>query len=795
MNKVMNRFRTSLNLKLTFITIVCLLSAMVVIALFNQNNVHELTDKSLKTMEKEFRVLVEEYYDNYIAEISGNIEKDMLNITKENQMAASMVQTTFDYQEQFQAIGEALHKQPYFEDIMTYSGSWYQNQSEEPTVVFVPGTQVDKNGQLSEGSKAIIRQTAILDFVMPSFIEHGVDKLQLYYQGSDVQGVTRLAPWVNMGKTIFDVYPELNTLPIWETFNPGLIDDYKQEVKDLMAKNESPYSLSKASAPVQDALTGEIVISFGTPVFSQNYTEFEGGVSYDVPITSIIDRIEEIKLSDNGFAFLSQSNGNIFAVKDTGATLLGLQSGTSKEGEASVGFNRLKRFINESTFDSVKKIPINQEGTIFTEIDISGKDYLIITRPFRAYQTWNTELSFYDEHWTLGFAVPMDEVFKVFKNVDAQVDANLQSSILNTFTISVVIALVVILIITIVNSKLTRQLNSLALSTTTILDRENESLVAVNSIDEIGVLANAFNLMKADVRQSFSQLVEAQQEIEDLHKQEKNKLETLVNQKTKALEKLMLELNEREKLASLGSLVSGVSHEINTPLGISITATSYLCEVNESFYKKLQNNEVTRKDFEEYVNNINQSTSILNHNLGRAAKLVNSFKEIAVHQSIEEQIPFNMSEYLDMIVTSLHHETKKQNHHVTVNCNPDLIVNSYAGAFSQIITNLMMNAIVHAYDDTINQSLNIMIDFHLQGNDALLIFSDDGKGIPEEHLGHIFEPFYTTKRGLGGSGLGLNIVYNLVTGLLNGRISCESKMGEGTKFIIEFPHSKGDYPL
>lgn len=790
MDKFMNRFRMSLNWKLTSISIVCLLGAMIVITVFNQNNVHQLTEKSLTTMEKEFRVLVEEYYDNYIGEISGNIEKEMTNITKENQLAASMVQKTFDYQDQFIMLGEAVLKQPYFKDTMTYSGSWYQNQKDEPTVIFVPGSQVGKDGQLSEGSKKLMQQTAILDFVMPSFVEHGVEKLQLYFQGNDIVGVTRLAPWVNMGETIFDVYPELNTLPMWETFNPGLIDDYQQAVKELVARNESPYNISKASAPVQDALTGEIVISFGTPIFSDNYTKFEGGVSYDVPITAIINRIEQIKLSDNGFAFLSQSNGNVFAVKDSGASLLGLQSGTSKDGVATVGFNRLKRFIADSSFEGVKKIPINKEGTIFTEIEIDGKAYLIITKPFRAYQTWNTEQKFYDEHWTLGFAVPVDEVFKVFKNVDSQVDANLQSTVVNTLSLSAIMALVVVIIIAFMNSRLTRKLNTLAISTTTILNREDDSLVEVNSIDEIGVLANAFNIMKKDVRQSFSQLVEAQQEIENLHAQEKSKLETLVNEKTKSLEKLMLELNEREKLASLGSLVSGVSHEINTPLGIAITATSFLSEVNETFYKKLQNNDISRTDFEDYVKSINQSSSILEHNLGRAAKLVNSFKEIAVHQSIEEQMPFNMSEYLDMVVTSLHHETKKQHHKVVVNCEPGLIINSYAGAFSQIITNLMMNAIVHGHDESQNNHLNILIDFKVNGDLAILTFGDDGKGISEEHISHIFEPFYTTKRGLGGSGLGLNIVYNLVTGLLHGNIHCESKLGEGSRFIIEFPVAK-----
>lgn len=787
MNRLLSRFKSSLNWKLTAISISCLLIGMIVITIFNQNSVHKLTDNSLLSMESGYRVLVEEYYDNYISEISGNIAKDLTAIQRENQMAASLVQRTFDYQEQFLALGKLAQTLPFFKDQMTYSGAWYQNQKDEPSVVFVPGLQVDKNGQLIEGAKELMQQTVILDFVMPSFMDYGVNKLQLYYQGNDIKGVTRLAPWSNMGETIFNVYPELNTLPIWETFNPGLIAQYNEKAKSLRAEKRSPYELSKASAPVQDSLTGEIVISFGTPVWNKDYTSFEGGVSYDVPITTIIERIEKIKLSENGFAFLSQSNGNVFAVKDSGAEVLGLESVSSKTEDAAVGFNRLKRFIKDSQFEGVKNLPLDKKETTFSDIQIEGKDYLFITKPFKAFQTWNPEQGFYDEYWTLGFAVPMAEVFKVFKSVDTEIEANLQNTVLTTLSISLMIALIGILIITVTNSRLTRKLNLLAESTTTILNKEDESLISVTSTDEIGVLSKAFNTMKTEVRQTFKQLVDAQTEIETLHAEEKNRLEYLVNQKTKSLEKLMYELNEREKLASLGSLVTGVSHEINTPLGVAISATSYLNEVNATFKKKIAANEATKADLENYIQNIQQSTSILDHNLERAAKLVNSFKEVAVHQSVEEKSTFNMAAYLDMVVTSLHHEIKRHHHSVRVSCPPNIVIDSYAGAFSQIITNLMMNAILHAHDDSLNRPLSITIDFAVSGNVATLTFADDGMGIAAEHLPRVFEPFYTTKRGSGGSGLGLSVVYNIVNALLHGRIRCESKPGEGSAFIIEFP--------
>jgi signal transduction histidine kinase len=169
-------------------------------------------------------------------------------------------------------------------------------------------------------------------------------------------------------------------------------------------------------------------------------------------------------------------------------------------------------------------------------------------------------------------------------------------------------------------------------------------------------------------------------------------------------------------------------------------------------------------------------------NLERAVELIQSFKQVAVDQSSESRRTFNLKSYLEEILLQLSPKLKATSHTFEIHGDPGLYLNSYPGAFSQIITNLVMNTLLHAYAP--NQSGQIMLTFQQYEHQIVFEYEDDGQGIPPENLGKVFEPFFTTKRGQGGSGLGLHIVYNLVTQKLGGSIQCQSHPGKGTKFII-----------
>jgi len=246
------------------------------------------------------------------------------------------------------------------------------------------------------------------------------------------------------------------------------------------------------------------------------------------------------------------------------------------------------------------------------------------------------------------------------------------------------------------------------------------------------------------------------------------------------------QLVEAEKMAALGSLVAGVAHEINTPVGTSLTAATLLEERTRKFKEVVLSGQIKKADLTKYLELADETTGLMLTNIHRAAELIQSFKQVAVDQTSSECRPFNLGGYLDEVLTSLRPRLRKSSVEVTVTCDPEIEMFSFAGAFSQVITNLVMNALTHAFDE--GQEGHITLAVSAAARDRVsLAFHDNGKGIPADNLGRIFEPFFTTKRGTGGTGLGLHIVYNIVSQQLGGTIAVASELGQGTTFVIELP--------
>ncbi|HEH9400780.1 TPA: PAS domain S-box protein [Aeromonas sobria] len=245
-------------------------------------------------------------------------------------------------------------------------------------------------------------------------------------------------------------------------------------------------------------------------------------------------------------------------------------------------------------------------------------------------------------------------------------------------------------------------------------------------------------------------------------------------------------LVESEKMASLGSLVAGVAHEINTPIGISVTASSYLQERVADFKSHIDSKQLSRSYLTEFTVNLDESMQLLQSNLRRASELIASFKQVAVDQSSEARYNFSLADNLHQVVVSLGHKLKKSQCEVDIQCDPKLSTFSFPGSFTQIYSNLILNSINHGFDNW-DKPKKITIKVEQQGEDLLIDYSDNGRGIPPEILPRIFDPFVTSKRGQGGSGLGTHIIYNLVVQLLRGRINCISAPGNGAQFHIRLP--------
>lgn len=240
-----------------------------------------------------------------------------------------------------------------------------------------------------------------------------------------------------------------------------------------------------------------------------------------------------------------------------------------------------------------------------------------------------------------------------------------------------------------------------------------------------------------------------------------------------------------EKMAALGSLVAGIAHEINTPVGISVTASTSLVREVGILRRQIGDGALKKSDLVRFVDHADEATGILLSNLNRAAELIRSFKQVAVDQSSDAIRDFQLHEYCDEILTSLQPQLKRTRITVLNRC-AKLSMRTHAGAIYQIVSNLVQNSLLHAFND--GEAGEISLDAHESAAGQVeLRYTDNGRGIAAENLGRIFEPFFTTRRGQGGSGLGLNIVYNLVSQQLNGQIRCESTIGQGTQFIVSFP--------
>lgn len=251
------------------------------------------------------------------------------------------------------------------------------------------------------------------------------------------------------------------------------------------------------------------------------------------------------------------------------------------------------------------------------------------------------------------------------------------------------------------------------------------------------------------------------------------------------LETARSSLIQSEKMAALGNLVAGIAHEINTPVGIGVTAVTHLREEAERFEETYKQGLMKKRDLENFLNISRTSTEIVESNLVRASQLVRSFKEIAVDQSNDDVREIALLDYVNQIITSLRPKLKNRPILIDMDISSDLRARLNSGAFSQIITNLIMNSLVHAYNE--GDKGHIKIEINADKQDMIFSYEDDGKGMDATTVSKVFDPFYTTKRGQGGSGLGMHIVYNIVTQKMGGRIQCVSTPGQGVLFTVRIP--------
>jgi signal transduction histidine kinase len=291
--------------------------------------------------------------------------------------------------------------------------------------------------------------------------------------------------------------------------------------------------------------------------------------------------------------------------------------------------------------------------------------------------------------------------------------------------------------------------------------------------DEIGDMARAIEV--------FRENAIARRGAEEAVRASKERAETALAD----LRDTQTSLIEAEKLAALGSLVAGVAHEVNNPVGISLTVASSLARRCQEFAAEIETGPMRRSRLTAFVEGNMDAANQLVANLHRAGELIQSFKQVAVDRSHAERREFDLKQSTEQIIASLKPGLKRIQLRLVLDVPDGIVMNSYPGPFGQVLTNLFLNAVNHAFP---GEGGTVSIVARTSGADQVhMIFRDDGVGMPDEVQRQAFDPFFTTRRGEGGTGLGLHIVYNLVTRKLGGRIVLSSRPGEGTTFRISLP--------
>jgi PAS domain S-box-containing protein len=280
---------------------------------------------------------------------------------------------------------------------------------------------------------------------------------------------------------------------------------------------------------------------------------------------------------------------------------------------------------------------------------------------------------------------------------------------------------------------------------------------------------------------SFRDITE-REENKRLTEEAKNLAESALNKLEKAQDSLV----ESKKMAALGELVAGIAHEINTPIGNALSSSTFINDETLKVANLYNDEDLSGEELEEYLSYASNATKLIENNLARAADLINSFKSMAVDQAGGEKRRFELDGYIHEVLLNIHPVIKKSNISVTHNCDKDIIMNTYPGALSQCLSNLVINGIIHGFSP--EEKGNVLVSAkYIDTKNVLISVSDNGKGIPESLHKKVYDPFYTTKRSAGGSGLGLQIVHNLVCHNLGGSIKIRSTEGKGTIFILELP--------
>ncbi|MBZ9687703.1 EAL domain-containing protein [Clostridium estertheticum] len=511
--KVINKTKEGLlckfHLKIYFISISSVCIALLLTVYVSYAGINELYNNSSQEISNGLVTLNEEYLNNYISITSQLISTKMNRFFDEQAITADIYQKILDNEEQFKPLLSTANALPFFKDNISFNGRWYQNTPNKPTVLYIERYLLDKNMKIKPEVQKEVNRSTILDLILPSIYKYGEKKVAVYYQGPKGQEFIRSAPWNDIGNGFDKIYPAIVDTPILQAFNPGLVEDFEKLMKNNEKYKKNPETLAIIKPPYIDGSTGKVIMTLSLPLWNKQRDTFKGTIALDIELDEIINYTRNLKLASSGFAYLSHSNGNIFAVNESGEKILGLKTmiDSTLKPTSSAEYDAMQRFFKDSKYESVKKIKLPTTMEIEqTEITINGENYIHFQQNLSSFNTWSKEKSFSKDTWTLGFLVPKQELYGTYNNVREQISGTKRQILVNQTYISVGIILFLGIIIYLLFSKITNNLKKLEYAALEIKNGNYEVNLDVKSNDEFGRLAETIEKMLYEIKTTFQRL-------------------------------------------------------------------------------------------------------------------------------------------------------------------------------------------------------------------------------------------------------------------------------------------------
>ena len=570
------------------------LSLSLVMALYGTNKLgHESSDE----IEKGLADASREYVTNYLVESAAQTALHLGRTALDLEVLATVTQSLVEDRQDLAAALELLSRTNTLQDRLTYNahGNWYQNDPAEPAAVAVWGYLLqppDRPGAapaIRPDVVEAIRNTALLDLLLPPFMHAGADKLQMYYVGPEEAPFLRVTPWSNAAGEADKKYPGHNQKPFWDFFFPGLVDSWKLWVK-YPEKYAGITTQTTVTPLYEDAGGGGVVMTFFHPLWTKGDRKFAGALGVDLTLSQTLAAVRGVKLFQTGFAFLAQANGNVLAINEQGERTLRLSHARQAGG---AGVDILGRFLKDSSDPAVASLKLPGSGdTTYDVQQVGGEPHVVAMRRLPPFNVWSGSVGIDPEHWTLGFVVPRREILVALGRSQQTIRESTAGIAYNQVAIASGTLLLVLLGISALSRRMTGSLAALSAAASKIAQKNYDVQVAVMSADELGQLGTVFNQMAAEIRQ-YTLNLEALVQERTGELEAANQQISALNQRLKAENvRLAAELDVAQRLQLM---VLPQARELRAVKGLEIAGCMRPAqEVGGDYYDVLQSDGATK---------------------------------------------------------------------------------------------------------------------------------------------------------------------------------------------------------